>query len=93
VVIAIIGPPPVAPWQLFFQQSGVADKHDGACPTGNGSLDTFLGAGFSPSRLQEHMIIVGNVSHQQGLTYEDRQKMATPDFGPFTKQLVRNAIL
>jgi Mn2+/Fe2+ NRAMP family transporter len=38
------------------------------------------------------MIIVGNVSHQHGLTYEDPAKMANAIL-PFTNSFVRNAIL
>jgi Mn2+/Fe2+ NRAMP family transporter len=90
VVIAIIGTT-IAPWQLFFQQSCVADKRLRFADLKWARLDTFLGACFTVT-VAGAMIIVGNVSHQHGLTYEDPAKMANAIL-PFTNSFVRNAIL
>jgi Mn2+/Fe2+ NRAMP family transporter len=90
VVIAIIGTT-IAPWQLFFQQSCVADKRLRFADLKWARLDTFLGACFTVT-VAGAMIIVGNVSHQHGLTYEDPAKMANTIL-PFTNSFVRNAIL
>lgn len=90
VVIAIIGTT-IAPWQLFFQQSCVADKRLRFADLKWARLDTFLGACFTVT-VAGAMIIVGNVSHQHGLNYEDPAKMADAIL-PFTNGFVRNAIL
>jgi Mn2+/Fe2+ NRAMP family transporter len=90
VVIAIIGTT-IAPWQLFFQQSCVADKRLRFADLKWARLDTFLGACFTVT-VAGAMIIVGNVSHQHGLNYEDPAKMANAIL-PFTNGFVRDAIL
>ena len=90
VVIAIVGTT-IAPWQLFFQQSCVADKRLRFADLKWARLDTLLGACFTVM-VAGAMMIVGNVSHQHGLTYEDPAKMADAIL-PFTNGFVRNAIL
>src|ERR1700751_3555532 len=89
LVIAIVGTT-IAPWQLFFQQSCVADKRLRFADLKWARLDTFIGACFTVT-VAGAMIIVGNVSHQHGLTYEDPAKMANAIL-PFTNSFVRNAI-
>jgi Mn2+/Fe2+ NRAMP family transporter len=90
VVIAIVGTT-IAPWQLFFQQSCVADKKLRFADLKWARLDTLLGATFTVI-VAGAMIVVGNVSHQHGLTYEDPAKMADAIL-PFTNGFVRYAIL
>src|ERR1700730_6583206 len=86
VVIAIIGTT-IAPWQLFFQQICVADKRLRFADLKWARLDTFLGACFTVT-VAGAMIIVGNVSHQHGLTYEDPAKMAKRSYRSPTASFV-----
>jgi len=90
LVIAIIGTT-IAPWQLFFQQSCVADKRLRFTDLKWARLDTFLGSCFT-IMVAGAMIIVGNVSHEHGLTYQDPAKMADAIL-PFTNEFLRNAVL
>jgi NRAMP (natural resistance-associated macrophage protein)-like metal ion transporter len=91
LVIAIVGTT-IAPWQLFFQQSCVADKRLRFADLKFARLDTFIGACFTIV-VGGSMMIVGNVSHRHGLTYEDPAKMADAIRQFFSNGFVRNAIL
>jgi Mn2+/Fe2+ NRAMP family transporter len=86
LVIAIVGTT-VAPWQLFFQQSCIADKRLRFADLNRERLDTFLGAAFTICNAA-CMIIVGNVLHIRGLPYVDPAQMAGllgPIMGDFVK--------
>jgi Mn2+/Fe2+ NRAMP family transporter len=91
LVIAIIGTT-IAPWQLFFQQSCVADKRLRFADLKWARLDTFIGACFTVI-VAGAMMIVGSVSHRHGLTYEDPAKMADAIRPFFHNDFVRNGIL
>ncbi len=83
IVIAIVGTT-VAPWQLFFQQSCVADKRLRFKDLNRERLDTFLGAAFTIGNAT-CMMIMGNVLHQRGINYSDPAQMAGvlgPIMGP-----------
>ena len=90
LIIAIVGTT-IAPWQLFFQQSCVADKRLRFSDLKWARLDTFLGACFTVI-VGGCMMLVGNASLAHGLKFTDPAQTAVDLFkvsGPF----VRNAIL
>jgi Mn2+/Fe2+ NRAMP family transporter len=74
VVIAIVGTT-VAPWQLFFQQSCIADKRLRFSDVGSARLDTFIGACVTVTAAAS-MMLVGNVMRTRGLPYQDPSQMA-----------------
>jgi Mn2+/Fe2+ NRAMP family transporter len=91
MVIALVGTT-IAPWQLFFQQSCVAEKRLRFADLKFARLDTFIGACFTIV-VGGAMMMAGNVSHQHGLRYADPARMAVA-IGPFFgNRFVRNAIL
>ena len=91
LVIAIIGTT-IAPWQLFFQQSCVADKRLRFADLKWARLDTFIGACFTVF-VAGAMMIVGSMSHRHGLIYEDPAKMADAIRPFYHNDFVRNGIL
>ncbi|NWJ51032.1 MAG: Nramp family divalent metal transporter [Bacteroidetes bacterium] len=74
MIIAIVGTT-VAPWQLFFQQSIVADKKLRFKDLKWARLDTFIGAVFTVI-VAGCMMLVGNLMYQKGITYQDPAQMA-----------------
>jgi Mn2+/Fe2+ NRAMP family transporter len=87
LVIAIVGTT-IAPWQLFFQQSCVADKRLRFSDLKWARLDTFIGACFTIV-IAGCMIMVGSVLHLRGIEYTDPAQMAAqlgPILGPFFKK-------
>jgi Mn2+/Fe2+ NRAMP family transporter len=90
IVIAIVGTT-IAPWQLFFQQSCVADKRLRFSDLGAARVDTLVGAIFVIA-FAGCMMLVGNLARLKGISYEDPAQMATalaPSMGVFFK----NALL
>ena len=90
LVIAIVGTT-IAPWQLFFQQSCVADKRLRFADLNASRLDTFVGAVFT-ILVAGCMMLAGNAAFQQHWTFSDPAQMAVQLgglFGPFLK----NALL
>ena len=90
LVIAIVGTT-IAPWQLFFQQSCVADKRLRFADLNASRLDTFVGAVFT-ILVAGCMMLAGNAAFQQHWTFTDPAEMAVQLgglFGPFLK----NALL
>lgn len=90
LVIAIVGTT-VAPWQLFFQQSCIADKKLRFKDLNAARAETFIGATITIS-VAGAMMIVGSVLHSNNLHYENPAQMAEllgPTFGYYFK----NAIL
>lgn len=86
LVIAIVGTT-VAPWQLFFQQSCIADKRIRFKDLRWARLDTFIGATFTIV-VAACMMLIGNYLHKNNLQYEDPAQMAeilAPFFGSFMK--------
>jgi Mn2+/Fe2+ NRAMP family transporter len=90
LVIAVVGTT-IAPWQLFFQQSCVADKRLRFSDLRWARLDTLLGAVFTII-VAGCMVIVGNASRLHGIAFLDPAQMAVA-LRPFTGSGVRTAIL
>ena len=89
LVIAIVGTT-IAPWQLFFQQSCVADKRLRFSDLKWARIDTFLGACMVVG-LGLAMMLVGNALHQAGLDYTDPAQMAealAPSIGHVGRTLI-----
>ncbi len=74
LVIAIVGTT-IAPWQLFFQQSCVADKRLRFADLKWARLDTFIGACFTVL-VAGAMMLVGDIAFRHGLEFKDPAKMA-----------------
>ena len=74
LVIAIVGTT-VAPWQLFFQQSCVADKRLRFADLGAARLDTLIGA-VAVVLFAGCMVLVGAALHHAGGAYQDPAQMA-----------------
>ncbi len=89
LVIAIVGTT-IAPWQLFFQQSCVADKRLRFADLRHARLDTFIGAVFT-ILVAGAMMLVGDLSYRHGLTFSDPAQMAK-DLGPYAGPLVRYGV-
>jgi len=90
LIVGIIGTT-IAPWQLFFQQSCIADKKLRFKDLKFERLDTFIGAVFTVL-VAGAMMLVGNVMYTKGLTYEDPAQMATV-LAPFLGTFAKNAVL
>ena len=90
LVIAIVGTT-IAPWQLFFQQSCVADKRLRFSDLKWARLDTLIGAVFT-ILVAGCMMLAGNAAFLQNWNFTDPAQMAVQlggVLGPFMK----NAIL
>jgi Mn2+/Fe2+ NRAMP family transporter len=74
LVIAIVGTT-IAPRQLFFQQSCVADKRLRFADLKLARLDTLLGA-VAVVAFAACMLLVDDALHRNGTTYEDPAQMA-----------------
>jgi Mn2+/Fe2+ NRAMP family transporter len=74
LVIAIVGTT-IAPWQLFFQQSCVADKRLRFADLKAARIDTALGA-VAVVAFAGCMMLVGDALFRGGLAYEDPAQMA-----------------
>ena len=90
LIIAIVGTT-IAPWQLFFQQSCIADKRPRFSDVKWARLDTFLGAVFTII-VAGCMMLAGNAAKVHGLSFVDPAQMAG-DLHVFSGELVRSAIL
>jgi len=90
LVIAIVGTT-VAPWQLFFQQSCIADKRLRFADVKWARLDTFLGACITIT-VAGCMMIAGNASRVHGFTFTDPAQMAV-DIATFSSGFFKKAIL
>jgi len=74
LVIAIVGTT-IAPWQLFFQQSCVADKRLRFADLKAARIDTALGA-VAVVAFAGCMMLVGDALYRGGLGYDDPAQMA-----------------
>jgi Mn2+/Fe2+ NRAMP family transporter len=90
LTIAIVGTT-IAPWQLFFQQSCIADKRLRFSDIHWARLDTFLGACITIS-VAACMMLAGNASRMHGFHFTDPAQMAV-DLGTFAGPWAKNTIL
>src|SRR5580700_7297014 len=90
LVIAIVGTT-IAPWQLFFQQSCVAEKRLRFADLKWARLDTLLGSVFTVC-VAGAMMLVGNYGYQHGILFQDPAQFAVA-LGPLAGKFVRNAVL
>ena len=90
LVIAIVGTT-IAPWQLFFQQSCVAEKRLRFSDLKWARLDTLIGATFTVA-VAGAMMLVGNYGYQHGILFEDPAQLALV-LAPIAGHFVRNGIL
>ena len=90
LVIAIVGTT-IAPWQLFFQQSCVAEKRLRFTDLKWARLDTLIGATFTVL-VAGAMMLVGNYGYQHGITFEDPAQLAVA-FGSLAGHFARNGVL
>jgi len=90
LVIATVGTT-IAPWQLFFQQSCIADKRLRFSDVKWARLDTFLGAVFTIV-VAACMMIAGNAAKIHGITFFDPAQMAN-DLHLISGEAIRSAIL
>ena len=90
LIIAIVGTT-IAPWQLFFQQSCVAEKRLRFSDLKWARLDTFIGATFTVA-VAGGMILVGDFGLRHGITFQDPAQLAAA-LGPLAGNFVRNGIL
>ncbi len=90
LVIAIIGTT-IAPWQLFFQQSCVAEKRLRFADLKWARLDTLIGAIFTVL-VAGAMMLVGNYGYQHRIGFEDPAQLAVA-IGPIAGRFVRNGVL
>ena len=90
LVIAIVGTT-IAPWQLFFQQSCVAEKRLRFSDLKWARLDTLIGATFTVC-VAGAMMLVGNYGYQHGIVFEDPAQFADAIL-PIAGHFARNGIL
>ncbi|GAC1386966.1 MAG: Nramp family divalent metal transporter [Herpetosiphon sp.] len=90
LVVAIVGTT-IAPWQLFFQQSCVADKRLRFSDLPWARLDTLIGAVFTVL-VGGAMMVVGNVLMTHNIPFTDPAQMAA-DLGPIVGQVVKYGVL
>ncbi len=90
LVVGIVGTT-IAPWQLFFQQSCIADKRLRFADLKWARLDTLIGAAFTII-VAGCMMLTGNAALRHGLTFTDPAQMAT-DLGKVFGPWFRTGIL
>jgi Mn2+/Fe2+ NRAMP family transporter len=90
LVIAIVGTT-IAPWQLFFQQSCVAEKRLRFADLKWARLDTFVGAIFTVC-VAGAMMLVGNYGYEHRIVFQDPAQLALA-LGPIAGKFVRNGVL
>jgi Mn2+/Fe2+ NRAMP family transporter len=84
LVVGIVGTT-IAPWQLFFQQSCIADKRLRFSDLKWARLDTLIGATFTII-VAACMMAAGNAALQHGISFADPAQMAVDlgrIFGPW----------
>ena len=89
LVMAIVGTT-IAPWQLFFQQSCVADKRLRFSDLNWARLDTLVGAVFTIV-VAGSMMLAGNAAFQSHWKFTDPAELAVHlggVLGPFVKNVI-----
>lgn len=74
LIIAIVGTT-IAPWQLFFQQSCVAEKRLRFSDLKWARLDTFIGAVFT-TLVAGAMMLTGAFAHKHNIPFDDPAQLA-----------------
>jgi hypothetical protein len=90
LVIAIVGTT-IAPWQLFFQQSCVAEKRLRFADLKWARLNTLIGATFTVC-VAGAMMLVGNYGFEHKVAFKDPAQLALA-LGPIAGNFVRNGVL
>jgi len=90
LIIAMVGTT-IAPWQLFFQQSCVAEKKLRFSDLKWARLDTLIGAVFT-ILVAAAMIVVGDYGFRSGLHFDDPAQLAVA-LAPVAGKFIRNGIL
>ncbi len=90
LIIAIVGTT-IAPWQLFFQQSCVAEKRLRFSDLKWARLDTLIGAVFTVL-VAGAMMLVGDSGFRHRIVFEDPAQLALA-LGPVAGKFVRNGVL
>lgn len=90
LVIAIVGTT-IAPWQLFFQQSAVADKKLRFKDLKIARIDTFVGSCFT-CLIAGAMMLMGNMLYKHHIAYTDAAALAD-SLGPLMGSWARIGIL
>ncbi len=90
LVIAIVGTT-IAPWQLFFQQSCVAEKRLRFSDLKWARLDTLIGATFTVL-VAGAMMLVGNYGYEHHIAFDDPAQLAVA-LGSIAGHFVRNGVL
>jgi Mn2+/Fe2+ NRAMP family transporter len=90
LIIAIVGTT-IAPWQLFFQQSCVAEKRLRFADLKWARLDTLIGATFTVL-VAGAMMLVGNYGFEHRIPFQDPAQLAVA-LGPIAGNFVRNGVL
>ena len=90
LIIAIVGTT-IAPWQLFFQQSCIAEKRLRFADLKWARLDTLIGATFTVM-VAGAMMLVGNYGYQHHIAFVDPAQLAGA-IAPTAGEFVRKALL
>ena len=90
LIIAIVGTT-IAPWQLFFQQSCVAEKRLRFADLKWARLDTLIGATFTVL-VAGAMMLVGDFGYRHGIPFTDPAQLASA-MAPLAGELVRKGLL
>ena len=90
LIIAIVGTT-IAPWQLFFQQSCVAEKRLRFADLKWARLDTLIGSVFTVC-VAGAMMLVGDYGYRHGIAFNDPAQFAGA-ISPLLGHLARNCIL
>lgn len=90
MVIAIVGTT-IAPWQLFFQQSCIADKKLRFTDVKMARIDTLLGAVFVVI-FAASMMLIGNSLRVRGISYIDPAQMAS-ELGRHVSPIIKDSLL
>ena len=90
LIIAIVGTT-IAPWQVFFQQSCIAEKRLRFTDLKWSRLDTLLGATFTVA-VAGAMMLIGDYGLRHGIRFEDPAQLAVA-LAPLAGNFVRNGVL
>jgi len=91
LMIAIVGTT-IAPWQLFFQQSCIADKPLRFADLKMARIDTFIGACFT-ILVGSAMLLVGDYGTSLGVDFQDPAQMALAIFDAGGSEFIKHGIL